>query len=198
MKVKLKDIAVVSSGITFRSRLQPLAAGNLRIVQMKDLGDDNRVHVGDVMRVEYKMPKRSHFIQVGDLVFRSRGQTTTAAILNADCDNAVVAAPLLRIQVRRERVLPEYLLWYLNHPVAQAYFFSCSEGTAIKMITLKTLESMELDLPPMETQSVIVRLFNLSMTEQHLLESIKQQREKYIQELLFQMASNKPETKRKA
>ena len=189
MTLKLKDIATVSFGTTFRSRIMPAASGNLRLIQMKDLGRDNLVHLGQVVRIACAQPKPTQFAQVGDLIFRSRGQTNTAALLQEAAGDAIVAAPLLLIRPNTKRVVPEFLRWWINQPVSQAYLRSRSEGTSLKMVSKQSLEKLAVNLPPVEQQRQAVEFFRLSMQEQRLLEEIKIRKALYAQKILMGMAS---------
>jgi len=121
MKTKVKELATVQMGYSFRSRLESVANGNVAVIQMKDLLDDNKVGCDDLIKVDMETVKDHHLARKGDLIFRSRGQVINAAILLDDPERAVVAAPLLRIRVvKPQRLLPEYLNWYINQRDAQA------------------------------------------------------------------------------
>jgi restriction endonuclease S subunit len=189
MRINLEDISDISTGVTFRSRLEPEVSGGVRVIQMKDLGTNNRVNLDNIISIHSKPPKESNLIKKGDIIFRARGQSTTAVILDTNCHNTIVAAPLLRIRVTDKNVLPEYLLWYINQPSSQAYFMSHSEGTLLKMINKKWLGYLKVDLPSIKQQRIISGLYELLLQELQLLELIKKKREEYIQGTLMKLAS---------
>ena len=135
MLAKLKDLATISSGVTFRARIEASQAGNVRLIQMKDLGADNLVHLASCVRIEHPKPKPSQLAERGDIIFRSRGQAHTAALLNQAAASAIVAAPLFRIRADQARIQPEFLLWWLNQASAQAYFASHACGTMVQMVS---------------------------------------------------------------
>ena len=124
MLAKLKDLATISSGATFRARIEASQAGSVQLIQMKDLGADNLVHLAKCIRIEHPKPKPSQLAERGDIIFRSRGQAHTAALLNQAAASVIVAAPLFRIRADQAKVQPEFLLWWLNQASAQAYFAS--------------------------------------------------------------------------
>ncbi|NLB68509.1 MAG: restriction endonuclease subunit S, partial [Lentisphaerae bacterium] len=99
MKVKIKKLAIVQMGYSFRSRLETTTGGDVAVIQMKDLANDNTVDCNNLAKIELDSLKEHHLTQHNDLIFRSRGHTLTAAILLSDPGRAVVAAPLLRIRV---------------------------------------------------------------------------------------------------
>ena len=189
MFLKLKDIATISSGETFRSRIETSASGDVRVIQMKDLDANDTVNLEKVIQIRYSKPKPNQLVKQSDIIFRSRGKTNTAALLQKDTRNTIVASPLFRIRPDTEKVLPEFLFWWINQPSSQAYFSSRSEGSMLKMISKKVLANLEVSLPSLEQQRKIADFFNLSMEEQRLLEKIKKNKAIFVQAILMQIAS---------
>lgn len=189
MKVKIKKLATVQMGYSFRSRLEVSESGGVAVIQMKDLLDDNTVGCDGLVRINMDDVKEHHFVRRGDLVFRSRGLVTAAAILLEEPGKAVVAAPLLRIRVTKpDKVLPEYLSWYIGQRDAQIFLTSRTEGTVQKMISKQAIEDLEVALPNLEKQKNIVELATLIAREQTLLHALAAKREQYIGAVLMRVA----------
>jgi len=189
VKLKIKQLATVQMGYSFRSRLEASRGGEIAVIQMKDLLQDNTVGCKKLVKIEMETVKEHHLAQKGDLVFRSRGQITTAAILLEDPGKAVVAAPLLRIRITKpDKILPEYLNWYISQRDAQIFLASRAKGTVQKMISKQAVEDMEVYLPTLEKQQHIVDLANLSARERAILGMLAEKREQHISTLLMQLA----------
>jgi restriction endonuclease S subunit len=187
MRTTIKNIATVQMGYSFRSRLETANDGNVTVIQMKDLPDNNTVNCDKLTRINMKTIKQHHLAIKGDLIFRSRGLTTTSAILSENPGKAVIAAPLLRIRVcKPDKVLPEYLNWYINQRDAQRYFTSRQEGTSVNMISQKQLKEMPVVVPHLEQQKNIVELASLSAQEQNILNTLAEKRKQYISATLMQ------------
>lgn len=185
--MKIKKLATVQMGYSFRSRLEVSENGAVAVIQMKDLLNDNTVNCDDLVRVDMESTKEHHWVQRGDLIFRSRGALTTAAVLLENLEKAVVAAPLLRIRVtKKDLVLPEYLNWYISQRDAQIFLTSRAKGTAQKMISKQTIENLEVALPSLEKQQNIVELATLIAREKNLLYTLADKREQYISTVLMQ------------
>ena len=155
---------------------------------MKDLGDDNFVHLGGSLRIDYSRPKPNQLARLGDIIFRSRGRVHTAALLNEEAESTIVAAPLFRVRPDIEKVVPEFLLWWINQPSSQAYLASRSEGTMVKMVNKQDLKNLAVSLPSLEKQRKIADFFSLAVREQQLLEEIKNCKAVYTQGILMQVA----------
>ena len=189
MKMKIKKLATVQMGYSFRSRLEASEDGGLAVIQMKDLLDDNTVGCDGLVRINIEDVKEHHLAQRGDLVFRSRGSLTTAAVLLEDPGKAVVAAPLLRIRITKtDKILPEYLNWFISQHDAQIFLTSQAKGTVQKMISKQVIEELEVDFPILEKQKNIIELATLIAREQTLLHALASKREQYISTVLMQFA----------
>jgi hypothetical protein len=188
VKVALRDIASIQMGYSFRTRLESMDSGNVAVIQMKDLPDSNRVNCSALARVDMENPKEHHLAKPEDLIFRSRGLTSTSAILLDDPGKAVVAAPLLRIRVSDHVILPEYLNWFMRQAPAQVFLTSHAKGTAQKMISKETLEGLEVFVPPLERQRTIVEITALAEKEQHILEKLAERRHQFISTHLIRLA----------
>ncbi|MEA3362533.1 MAG: restriction endonuclease subunit S [Thermodesulfobacteriota bacterium] len=189
MKVKIGRLATVQMGYSFRSRLEVSRGGGVAVIQMKDLLPDNTVACSKLTKVDMGAVKDHHLVRKGDLVFRSRGHVTTAAVLLEDPERAVVAAPLLRIRITKpDRILPEYLNWYISQRDAQIFLTSRADGTVQKMISKQAIEALEVSLPSLEQQKNIVELATLSAREQNLLSMLAEKRNQYISAVLMQFA----------
>jgi len=187
--MKIKKLATVQMGYSFRSRLEASEGGGVAVIQMKDLLDDDTVCCDNLVRINMTTVKSHHLVQKGDLIFRSRGHASTTAILLENPGKAVVAAPLLRIRViKKDLVSPEYLNWYIGQRDAQTFLSSRAEGTVQKMISKQAIEDLDISLPPLERQKKVVELALLSAREQTILNTLAKKRKQYISTLLMQFA----------
>jgi restriction endonuclease S subunit len=189
MQAKLKSIASIQMGYSFRSRLERDPKGNVSVIQMKDLTEDNRLNNQGLVLIEMADLKEHHRVKPHDLVFRSRGQTNTVALVDSDCKAAVIAAPLLRIRADKKLVLPAYLCWFINQPTSQALLQSKATGTAMRMIGKPTLEELDILLPSLNIQERIVALEKLSHEEQRLMRELTTKKRRLMGGFLMTLAS---------
>lgn len=81
----LKQIATIQTGYSFRRRLEVTLHGELSVIQMKDLQDDNTVNLDNLSKIDLIEIKKHHLAQKGDLIFRSRGFATTSGTRGTLC-----------------------------------------------------------------------------------------------------------------
>ena len=185
---KLGQVANIRMGYPFRSRLEHDAAGAIAVVQMKDIDDASLLHVEDAVRMDMPDFNEHHLIRQGDLVFRSRGRTNSVALVSADVGPSILAAPMLLI--RPAKVLPAYLLWYINLPETQAALAAQAEGTSVRMISKAALEALEVPVPSRHKQQLIVEVSELATAEQRLLEQIAREKKRLADGVLLRYARN--------
>ena len=185
----LQHIAEIRAGCPFRERLEADAAGNIRVIQLKDLSDRNIVDFSNAVRIYMPSPSESYFLHKGDLVFRSRGYITTAALMMEDADDVILAAPFLRIRIHdRMLVLPDYLNWYISTKPAQRYFTARQTGTSVNMVAAGELAALPIPVPPLSVQHQIADIAELAEKEYWLETELMQKRKQYTEALLLEQA----------
>jgi len=190
MNLPLQNIAEISMGYPFRSRLERDRTADVAVIQMKDIDEANLVRTEDLDRTSIPNFKDHYLIRANDLIFRSRGQTNTVALVAADPGRAVLAAPMMMIRVTTPKVLPAYLNWFINQPTTQARLTRVLEGTSVKMISKATLEKLEVSVPSVQKQRYVIELAALSSKEQQLMRELNQLRKTYIEGILMHYAQD--------
>lgn len=173
--VLLRDVAQLSVGYPFRNTCVPGESGTLACF-LRDVDSDGSLNVGSLRRVEDAKPNSSHLAVAGDIVFRSRGGSFVSAIVPTLNEDLLVVAPMIRIRVNRERVLPEYLVWYMNGANGTAFFKEFAKGSAMPLISKTVLEQMPIKLPSLQAQQNIVELVELGRREHEIMAEIVKQK----------------------
>ena len=171
----LRDIAQLSVGYPFRNTCTPGEAGMLACF-LRDVDDSGELKLQNLKRVEDVNPNDSHLAVAGDAVFRSRGTPFLAAIVPEITEILLVAAPMIRIRVNREFVLPEYLVWYINGAYGAAYFKEFATGSGIPLVSKTVLEQTPIKLPDLKSQQIIADLVKLGRKEHEILAEIVRQK----------------------
>lgn len=202
MKLKLGTIADVQLGYQHREKVSHIEHGSHRLIQGKDIVrsedltddlDDQtgwRVLTQELDQVTPKGDASRYRIQPGDLLFVSRGTTNIAVPLvepfikpmPLHWDTLIPAYVFYILRPDRQRVLPEYLAWFINQPPTQAYLARHSRGTLVKLLPKGVFEELELPLPPLEKQQIIVELERLRAHEEFLLKKLAEARRRLVQQ----------------
>lgn len=169
----LKEIADIRTGYSFRVKIQPDFTGNTLVVQLKELSEKNTIDISTAVKIDMPEISENYLLKKGDLVFRSRGMDSTAAIMNIDVDNVILSAPFQRIRINTSlEIIPEYLLWYINSKEAQTYFTANKTGTSVSMISTAVLADLPVVVPSLEIQKQIIEINTLALKEIELQEEL--------------------------
>lgn len=169
-------------------RLEPEKGGNTLVIQMRDLTEDNRLNTRNLLAIRLNHAKEGHFVRRKDLIFRSRGKMTATTIIDTELERVIIAAPLLRVRIKDERVLPEYLCWFINQPPSRAFLHSRATGTAVMTVGKSVLENLEVLLPDIETQKRIAKITALSNEEQRLMRDLAAQKKRLADGVSMRLA----------
>ena len=187
----LGELATVDSGYSFRSSLEAVGAGQTAVVQLKDVADDYPINFSVLPKVSLSNVKPAHQLAKGDIVFRSRGNTATAALVEEQPKNAIVAAPLFRIRVTSPTVDPAYLAWFINQTPARNFLASHSRGSVMTMVPKEALVQLPVVVPPIATQRTVVEIAGLAEREYFLSIQIAEKRRRIIRQQLTALSEEK-------
>ncbi|MDP2181716.1 MAG: restriction endonuclease subunit S [Actinomycetota bacterium] len=184
----LGEIVHIKAGYSFRSRIERVPDGTIAVIQASDVPDSGFVAVDDLAHIEPAEGLGAEFVEPGDIVITTRGDSIRAAVVPATPRPAIIAAPLLRCRVANGHVMPEYLAWYLNQPKVEATLTRSAEGTNIKMIRRAVLEALEIDVPPFERQHIVVQLADLAEREHSLQSELEIRTGQLLSAVMMQFA----------
>lgn len=185
----LRDLCHIHSGYTARGRLSPLSEGGTPAIQLRDVGSEGEGLSRPLQKYDLGDLSDRYFVRGGEVVFRSRGEPNTATVVANDLvEPAAVIVPLMVMRPNKERILPEYLAWAINHPDAQRRLGAEAQGTSLRMISMAVLERLDIAVPDLQTQRRIVDLDALAKSEGRLLRTLATRREQLTSLILGEAA----------
>ncbi|KPL53171.1 hypothetical protein ABB55_13910 [Prosthecomicrobium hirschii] len=188
--MRLADVCAIHTGYTARGRLEPMAAGGVLAIQLRDISPEGCIDPERLTRVQLENVADRYFVRAGDVVFRSRGERNTASALDERMREPVLAVlPLMVLRPNLDVVTPRYLAWAINQPPAQRHFDAAARGTNIRMIPRSSLDDLDLDVPDIETQEKIVAVDALAERERVLSQLAAETRRQMISLLLVEQAN---------
>jgi len=212
MKHELRDIAEVSLGYQHREKVSHVEHGSHRLIQGKDIVRTETLSssidqpagwqiVSDNLdRVTPKGDAGRYSLRPGDVLFVSRGTTNIAVPLNEQTvrpfpdrwDDLIPAYTFYILRPDLNRVLPEFLAWFINQPPAQAYLTQQSRGTLVKLMPKSLFEELEVPIPPLATQRQVMEIENLRAHEEGLLKRLIAARQRLVQRLCLSAVETEP------
>jgi len=167
----LSSIATAVTGITLREKPTALLPedANAFLMQLSDLDTAGTLQIHSMIPVRLEKAFERFIAKPGDIVFRGRGAGIAAAVMPETLHPVIVVSPLMIIRPNRLKVDAEYLAWTLTTESARRHYAEYSQGSAIVGIGKQNLETLEIPLPPLQTQQKIGKLMRLQSQETQLI-----------------------------
>ena len=191
----LQDILTIHTGRSIRGRIEPVSKkeGSFKLLQMKDIDASFGAIKEDLVYIKNHGKKSPDFLEKDNIVFVGRGfrgsRLFSAVHISKNLDNTVAAPQLLVLKLKHEKkneILPAYISWYINSRYAQNYFHKEAVGTsAIINISKASLEKLKIQLPTLERQKLIVKMYDLFLKEKQITKQIMEKKNKLIDQILI-------------
>lgn len=167
--MRIHDACTIHSGFTARGKLESVEFGGVPTIQLRDISVEGVVDPDRLARAPLEGVADRYFVRAGDVLFRSRGERTTACALDERfVEPAVAVLPILVLRPKRDVVLPEYLAWAINQPAAQRHLDEAAYGASVRMVPRSSLDELDIDIPDIATQRKVVAIDALAECEREL------------------------------
>lgn len=184
MKETLQHIANIKTGIFAK----PVSMGEIVYLQGKHFDESGKLH--SVLHPDLKEDNitEKHLLKHGDVLFAAKGTKNFATWYESKNQPAVASTSFFVIRILekfRDKILPEYLVWIINHPNSQKFLKGKAIGTSIVSISKSALEELEISIPEVKIQKSILSITGLRNKEINLKQQIESLRDKQIQNQLL-------------
>ena len=184
MKTALKYIAFIQTGVFAK----PIKEGQIVYLQAKHFDENGILRSSLYPDLKAESISEKHLLQTGDIIFAAKGTKNFAALYENKNQPAVASTSFFVIRLNedfQDKILPEYLTWYLNLNTSQHYLKSQAVGSSIVSISKSVLDELDISIPNLNTQKSILRIAHLRNSEKKLQQQIEMLREKQIQQQLI-------------
>lgn len=187
---KLQDICTVQIGYSARRRMRRVPQDGILSVQLRDVPPSGTVDPASLTRLQVEAVPARYLVGAGDVLFRSRGESNTACTLDDRLkEPALALLPLFILRPNPDAVVPEFLAWAINQPRAQRHFDRFARGTNMRMIPRGVLTGLEIAVPALAVQHLIVALDTLARRERRLTVRAAEKRYGLVTRMLGDLAT---------
>lgn len=186
-KMKLGQLVRINSGI-FTSNIKH---GDVYYLQARDFDANRQISSNLTPTLSYSENLEKHFLQPDDVLVVAKGASFLSAIFDGSYSPAVASTVFMVIRpINRNIVLPEYLSWHINLISTQNELFSKSIGTSTPSINKKILEDLEIPVPEIMKQNLILKIAELRKNEMKLRRKIEELKENKLNQLISNAINN--------
>ncbi|POB13849.1 restriction endonuclease subunit S [Halobacteriovorax sp. DA5] len=186
---KLSDLCDIRSGYSFRGKIEESKDSEYKVVLAKDLAPFTGIDFGSLIHADYSGRNDEVLLRDEDILCIGNGPRLYSAVIRDVPENVVPSSHIWIMRLKSNVISNDYLSWSLNH--SQKYFQSMSQGATVGHINRKMLESMEINVPDLQTQKNIVELENLLIKEKEVFSALIERREKLINQIQKELGNSR-------
>lgn len=130
-----------------------------KIIKISDFDDFGTLDLEDTEQIAFpKSIPEANLTQEGDVLVRLKAPLQ-AVYITSNYAGYVFSSIMATIQTNPNKLLPQYLAYYLNSSIPQGYLQERStNGTVMSFLRLIDLKELEIHLPSLKQQEKIVQL----------------------------------------
>lgn len=181
MKQIIKNITNIHTGVFAK----PLGAGDIVYLQVKHFDENGVLQQKLHGEISSKDISERHLLKPGDVIFAAKGFKNFAALYESHNEPAVASTSFFVVKLTTDQVIPEYIVWFLNSNLIQSILKTQAIGSSLPSISKQVLENLQIQIPDIKTQQVIVEISKLRKKEKSLKQKIEMLREKQIQQQII-------------
>lgn len=156
MQLKISEIAEIILGHTFRSAVVDEEGGNYSVLQAKNINSDGSIEIS-FPRVNLEKIRSQGLVQSKDIILTNRGSFRTFFYDEAP-KNLIATSSVYLLRTKDNRVKPEFLALFLNSKRGQFMLEKGGRGATIRSLPRSSLESIEIPIPTIEQQNLMIKI----------------------------------------
>jgi restriction endonuclease S subunit len=192
MYMKLKEIAAVYSGYTFRGAIKPEPYGQTAIIQARDVGSDTApILREELVKTSFEPARADASVKENDVIIVARGAGSgsfRAAVFKGNDSNVIASVSVYIVRITSDQILPEFLALYLNSSNAQQDILDRVSGSYIKTIPRLKLEEVSIPMPSIAKQKSLIALHDNIRRQEEILERKSRLKEDIIKATLTNLS----------
>jgi restriction endonuclease S subunit len=139
-----------------------------------------------VLHLDSKFEK--HLLKDGDVLFAAKGTNNFSVVYSSSYGPAIASSSFIVIRIKSNlssKVTPQFIAWSLTTPLIQEKLKRHAVGTSIPSISSQQLYDLQITVPTMEKQKLIINIHELHLREKELLQQLAELKTSFIQKLLL-------------
>lgn len=168
---KLRELTEILHGHPFREAIEEVVDGNLLVVQARDVRENFYIDTTKLRRI-FLEGKSNFLLRKNDVIFSIRAFLQASVI---DVDQKMIAsASVCIIRPDTSLIIPEYLALYINSRRGQTSLRRYAVGSSISTILMRDLREIEILVPSIAEQELIVNLYKNINKQEKIMDRKKE------------------------
>ena len=182
MKKRLSYIADLQSGIF----LKPGLEGDTLYLQGRHFNKDGFFDAATLPELKLTQISSRQLLHNGDVLFAAKGQHNYAVVYNTAMGDAVASSIFIVIRLRdKSSILPHYLAWFLSQRTVLNVLLKDVKRSTIPSINMQQLHMLEINIPALKKQELVINLDQLLKKERKLTSQINTLKSNFVHQRLL-------------
>ena len=183
--ISLKELVNIQTGYY----LKPSLKGEICYIQTKCFDSLGNLNFSELNKTKISLNLKSEklLLNSNDILLSAKGRQFSY-LYDQKIGKAIASSSFYIIKLSAtERILPEFLSWYLNTNYSQNYFKKMQMGTSITSISKTIIMELPVIVPDMNIQYKIVELNKLLGKEKEITIKVSDLKYNLYQEKMFNL-----------
>jgi len=187
MTQRLGEITDIHSGYLFKKESKVSTKKGYYAIQPKDLTKAGRIVWPNYQTPITNDPQPIHYLKKSDVLFLSKMNPRPVFVEDEpEHSNTIASSHFFIIRPTSDKILPEYLFWFLNQQDTKKFIRSVAAGSSILNVKKSDLQDLEVPLPPLSMQQKISELTRLSERSKEIQQTIIEKTERLVEQITHQ------------
>ncbi|PNQ72858.1 hypothetical protein C1T31_10155 [Hanstruepera neustonica] len=184
MKLKIRNICQISTGVYVKTE----RVGDVYYLQARDFNTYNELDPLLKPEVFSYNINEKHYLGKGDVIIAAKGSNHFAFTYNNEVQPAVASSMFIVLrQFDQNKVIPGFISWFINHPQTQTLLEHSHKGSGIPSISKSIIGDLEINLPSLKEQELILSIDRLKINEAQLNQEIAILKNQVLNEQLLRL-----------
>lgn len=175
--MNLGEIVKIKTGVFAK----PIPDGSISYLHAKHFDELGNLVSLPTPELEEDRLVAKHLLRSGDVLFAAKGARNFATVYTSEIP-AVASTTFFVLSCDKSQLLPEYLAWKLNQPSTLNLLHRSAIGSSLVSIPKMLLEDIEITIPSIEKQQLVIEIDRLSKKENDLRTRIAELRQEKIRQ----------------
>lgn len=185
--MRLGDIATVKTGLVLSRKAadeNDISVYEYKQLNLKSINEDGTINLNelDIFRSNEEL-NENYLTKSGDIIVRLT-VPNTAVLISEEQQGLVVPSHFCLIRIDSEKLLPEYLQWYLNSEIVKKQIAKSIMGSVFAAVRSSFFSELQIKVPEISKQKKLVDIYLLAKREIILLEALKNEKGQFYKKIL--------------
>jgi restriction endonuclease S subunit len=185
--MKLENLGEIDTGLISSRKEEQFSKNKYKIINLRTIEQVGTIDLTKADELKTSSDVERYLVDEGDVIIKVAYPFNAAAIKDIEGEKYLLSHHFCRVRLKTNRILPEYLAWYINSYNTDKFFSLITKSTIMR-IPVGKLKELEIKIIPKEEQKKIIKMKKLLEEEETIINKLVEKRKElfkgYTQKLM--------------